>query len=275
MKKFQGTLICTDLDGTLLRGNNDVSPENREAIEYFKSEGGYFTFITGRPPYISRSIYEMVRPNAPIGCFNGGGIFDFESGEYLWKQAMAHDVLELVQYADQNVEGIGIQVNGFDQLYFCTENEMMEYFRYLVGIPKTEMHYLDTNFPIAKILFGDLVTEHISKLAELLPKHPKAEQFEFVCSEETLFEILPKGIHKGTVLPILAERLGVDPRHTIAVGDYDNDVGMIREAGIGFAVANASPAAKAAADYVTVSNDEHAIARIIWDLDAGRLKFPQ
>ena len=78
MKSFEGILICTDLDGTILRDDKTVSEENREAIEYFKSEGGYFTFITGRMPYFAKDIYEMIKPNAPIGCINGGGIYDFE-----------------------------------------------------------------------------------------------------------------------------------------------------------------------------------------------------
>ena len=65
--------------------------------------------------------------------------------------------------------------------------------------------------------------------------------------------------------------LGLDPQKTVAVGDYDNDVGMLRAAKLGVAVANASPAAKAAADHITVSNEEHAIAKIISDLDSGAL----
>ena len=47
MKKFAGVLLCTDLDGTLLDKNQNVSKENLEAIEYFQAEGGYFTFVTG------------------------------------------------------------------------------------------------------------------------------------------------------------------------------------------------------------------------------------
>ena len=48
MGKFDGMLICTDLDGTLLRRDKTVSMENLEAIEHFKAEGGYFTFIIAR-----------------------------------------------------------------------------------------------------------------------------------------------------------------------------------------------------------------------------------
>ena len=45
MGKFDGMLICTDLDGTLLEKNKSISEENHNAIEYFKSEGGIFTFL--------------------------------------------------------------------------------------------------------------------------------------------------------------------------------------------------------------------------------------
>ena len=74
MGKFDGILICTDLDGTLLNGDYKVSEENAKAIEYFKREGGYFTFITGRMYYYAEDIYEMVKPNAPIGCGNGAAV---------------------------------------------------------------------------------------------------------------------------------------------------------------------------------------------------------
>ena len=62
-----------------------------------------------------------------------------------------------------------------------------------------------------------------------------------------------------------------DMRRTIAVGDYNNDVGMLKAAGLGIAVANAVKEAKEAADLITVSNEEHAIAQIISDIENGRI----
>ena len=50
MGKFDGVLICTDLDGTLLRNDKSISADNKAAIDYFKAEGGRFTFVTGRTP---------------------------------------------------------------------------------------------------------------------------------------------------------------------------------------------------------------------------------
>ena len=68
MGKFDGMLICTDLDGTLLRNDKTISCENIDAIEYFKQEGGYFTFVTGRMPffvsYVLDTIWDIKRSNA-------------------------------------------------------------------------------------------------------------------------------------------------------------------------------------------------------------------
>ncbi len=273
MKKFEGILICTDLDGTLLRDDKSISHENSEAIEHFKAEGGKFTFITGRMPYFAQGAREMVRPNAPIGCINGGGIYDFEAGEYVCAEVLPREALDLVEYAEKNIPGLGISIYTFERIYFSAENSAMEEFRRATGVANAVMPYRDITLPIAKIVFGDKNRESIKKLAEILPTHPLAENFNFVSSELTLYEILPKGISKGSILPKLAAHLGIDPKKTVAIGDYNNDIPMLRAAAVGVAVANACPEAKAAADYVTASNEEHAIARVIADIESGKIKF--
>jgi len=60
---------------------------------------------------------------------------------------------------------------------------------------------------------------------------------------------------------------------TISIGDNENDIEMIQYAGIGVAVGNAAETVKQISDIVTVSNDEHALAKIIWDLDSGKIKI--
>lgn len=271
MKKFEGILICTDLDGTLLRNDTTISEENLKAIEYFKAEGGIFTFITGRMPFFVADIYETIKPNAPFGCINGGGIYDHRTQAYLWTQTLHPSSIELVEYADKHLAEIGIQINTFETIYFCKENAAMARFRELTGMPNTVRRYSEINEPIAKIVFGDENAENINRLKELLSVHPKAAEFDFIRSERTLYEILPKGISKGSVLPKLAQFLHIDMDKTIAVGDYNNDIDMLRASKIGIAVANACPEAKAAADHVTVSNEEHAIAKIISDIENGVL----
>ena len=269
VKKFEGMLFCTDLDGTLFTDDKTVSKENLDAIEYFKSEGGLFTFITGRVPMISKEICDLIHPNAPYGCLNGGGICDSKTNDYLWNRPLSNDVIDLVQMVDKEMPEMGIQYNTETNVYFCKDNAAMVDFRKITGLPNVSRPFEEIHEPIMKVLFVDESMEQLELLIELLHRHPKASKFDFVRSEKCLYEILPKNISKGILLCKMAEMLGIDMRNTVAVGDYNNDVSMIKAAGMGFAVANAVDEAKQAADYVTVSNNDHAIAAIIEGLDNG------
>ena len=66
MGKFDGFLICTDLDGTLLNKAYKISPENEEAIRYFQAEGGRLTFITGRLYYFAQDSYDLEAGKLPL-----------------------------------------------------------------------------------------------------------------------------------------------------------------------------------------------------------------
>ena len=273
MKKFEGILICTDLDGTLLSSDKSISAENAAAIEHFKAEGGKFTFVTGRMHYFAGKAREMVKPNAPIGCANGGAIYDFEAGEYVYKSVLPREALDLVEYAEKSLPGIGISTYTFEKIYFSTENEAMAHFRKVTGVANEVKPYREIEETLTKVVFGDTDAKKLEKLEALLRAHPLAGNFEFVSSEKILFEILPKGVSKGSVLPKLAAHLGIDMSKTVAIGDYNNDIPMIRAARYGVAVANACAEAKAAANYHTVSNDESAIARVIADIESGKMRF--
>ena len=273
MGKFDGVLICTDLDGTLYRADKTISRENRDAISYFKSEGGLFTFITGRMPYYSMGAYRDVSPNVPFGCINGGGLYDGERGEYVRKTELSREALLLVEYIDKLFPTVGIQTCCFGNTFFAKENPTMKKFRAATGLPRLIKDYLDVDEPIAKMIFGSDSNEDILAIEAALKSHPVSEKFNFIRSERTLFEILPKGVHKGLALRWLTEYLGIGSEKTVAIGDYNNDIGMFREAGLGIAVSNASLEALAAADLVTVSNEEHAIAEIIYGIESGKYKI--
>ncbi len=269
MNKFKDVLICTDIDGTLLKNDKTVSAENLEAIEYFKQNGGYFTFVTGRMPFFATKIYETVKPNVPVGCVNGGGLYDYGKNEYIYKTELSKKAVELVEAAERALPNIGIQVNTFHNIYFCKENEIMVKFREATGVPYLAGAYGDIAEPFSKIVFGLEREDDILKLERILRSQSISDEFDFIRSEQTLFEILPKGVCKGSAIVKLAEFLGIDRSRTVAVGDYDNDASMLKAAGIGIAVKNASPKAKEAARFITVSNEEHAIARIIRDIEDG------
>ena len=270
MKKFDNILICTDLDGTLLRNDKSISEENINAIEYFKENGGCFTFVTGRMPFYVTYIRDAVRPNAPIGCINGGGVYNFATQQYLWTTSLSDSVVELVKCVDKAFPNVGIQMNTFHKTYFSKDNETMVHFRKETGLPNLWLPYDNIPETLSKVIFGSDDESELLAVADMLKGHPIAKDFDFIRSERTLFEILPKGIEKGVAVEKIAEILNIPIERTIGIGDYNNDISMLKTAGIGIAVENAVKEAKEAADFITVSNEEHAIAQVIYDLEAGK-----
>lgn len=271
MGKFDGTLFCTDLDGTILKGDRTVSKENLSAIEHFKSEGGIFTFITGRMPFFASQFYDIINPNAPVGCINGGGLYDYKEDKYIQTTELPKTVFELIDVIYNKFPNIGIQVNTFYKVYFCTENEAMKNFRKLTKLPNLVCRYREVEEPIAKIVFVSDDENELLGTQKALEEHPLAEDFTFVRAEKTLFEILPRNMGKHKALEALVESLNLDINKTIAIGDYNNDITMLKAAKLGVAVANASADTLKAADLITVSNEENAIAKVIEDLSNGKL----
>ncbi|MBQ3022851.1 MAG: HAD family phosphatase [Clostridia bacterium] len=272
MGKFENILIVTDLDGTLLRNDKTISRENLSAIEYFKKNGGTFTFITGRSIVVVGQVYDIIRPNAPIGCFNGGAVYDMEKKAFLFQKTLPSEGLDLVRLVDREMPGMSIQLCGFNNCYFCKMNDAMERVMKLFKFPELRCHYDDVKEKIAKVIFVHSKETELIKLREMLEKHPLAGNLQLVRSGAEYLEMLPKGLGKGESLVRIAEIMGIDIKRTIGIGDNENDVSLIEKAGIGVAVENASDCAKEVADIITVSNEENAIAKIIKDLDEGIIK---
>lgn len=271
MGKFDGILLCTDLDGTLLNRHFEVSKENHDAIEYFKAEGGKITFITGRLHYYIGDIYRKVGPNAPVGCVNGGAVYDFDLKKYVSQTALEPSYKELIAMMLEKMPEMGILVNTYEQVYYCRENSYTPGFRRATHLQENFKDYREIEEPVAKVAFGTYHPEELDRAEALLRAHPLAEKFELVRTVPQLVELLPKGVHKGCAIPVLADYLGIDPKKTIAVGDYDSDIGMIQTAQVGIAMGNAVEKVKKVADYITVTNNEHAIAKIVSDLESGAI----
>lgn len=273
--KFKGILLCTDLDDTLLTTEEKaLSNENRQAIEYFISEGGLFTFATGRVPMGAKLVLDIITPNAPMICFNGGAIYDFVNDKILWGRYLDKSAIKVLDYVNENFPHIGFEVCTDNNLYFCKENRIAEQHRINENLPNNYLDYHNILSPLKKAVFL-AEEEDMPDFCDKLLRCDFAKNYSFVQSAANYFEILPKGISKGAALLELANILGVSQNRTIGIGDNHNDIEMIKKAGIGIAVANAVAEARNAADIVTVDNDSNAIAAVINSLDVGLIKFKE
>ncbi|NDO19055.1 Cof-type HAD-IIB family hydrolase [Lachnospiraceae bacterium MD329] len=271
MGKFDGMLLCTDLDDTLLTDNKQVSEKNRKAIDYFKSEGGLFTFSTGRVPMGARLILEYVVPNAPIVCFNGGGIYDFSENKILWSRKLDSDAISAVEYVDRRLDFVGIEICTEEKIYFSKINAKVREHQILEKLPDNDLDYHDIPEVWQKVLF--MTEEHeLNTVRRTISESPFADKYTFVQSSPWYYELLPKNSTKGDGLIQLGELCGIDRSRIIAVGDNENDLEMVKMAGVGIAVENAIPIVKNSADYVTADNNSDAIAKVIYDLENGTIK---
>ncbi len=267
MRKFEGVLIVTDLDGTLLRNDKSLSEENLRAIRYFQKEGGLFSFVTGRVPRGAKAVAETVKPNAPCGHGNGGVIYDHVACKTLWSRTLPASAVQLVEDTAAHFPTVGVILCTEDTAYFQRRNAASDKFRSDEGFDDVTGNICTITEPLTKAMFVDNDEQTLLAVAAYLAAHPLAEEFYFIRTDAAYYEALPKGVSKGGQIARLSDLTGVPVSRIIAVGDNDNDASMLKAAGVGVAVANASAAAKRAADRVTVSNEEHAIARIIKELD--------
>ena len=266
MGKFDGIMLCTDLDETLLNSEKKVSDKDKEAIDYFKENGGLFTFITGRTPLGIPHIIEMAPPNTYIGCLNGGAIFDPTTNTNVMEIELDRRYAGLLEYIDTNFPSAGLEVLAHDKVWFCKANELVNRHRRIELLPDNQCDYRKVPGKLAKVLIID-EPQVIDEIVKALPLQPDADKFDFIRSTKNYYEILPKGASKGNLLVKIAEMNEISVSRTYAAGDNENDISLICAAGTGYAVANAIDSAKNAADRITVSHNESPISHIIRDIE--------
>lgn len=272
MGRFDGILLCSDLDDTLLTSDKKISQENKKALEMFMSNGGQFAFATGRVPLGARLALEYIVPNAPIICFNGAGIYDFNDNKLLWEKSLDKDAYKVVEYVEQNMPESGIEVCTNDKVYFCRTNRIVRIHKQIEKFPDNDSDYRSIQEDWKKVIFMQ-EHEEMPKIKKLIAESEYSDSYSFIQSSPNYYELLPKGATKGDALRELARILGIDESRTIGVGDNENDFTLVRYAGIGVAVSNAVSMVRDAADYITVDNNHSALCAIIEGLDKGRISF--
>ena len=266
-KKFEGILLCGDFDNTLRSSefpDAPISKENAEAIRYFQENGGYFTLITGRHPHYTRQYQQNFTPNAPVAGYHGALIAEPRGDAFLYdlgqNDTRMFDVIAGLWESDPAI--VKVHCNGARaESYKCRRDGTGHY-------PDPETMRQNIPLPIYALL---VVTEegHELRMKAIMEDRIAAlglfDRFEVTRPGFNGCEIIRRGCDKGGALLRLKEMTGA--RLTVAMGDFDNDIPMIRAADIGYAVANAVPALKEAADRVTVDCKDHAAAAVIADLE--------
>lgn len=272
-------LIALDLDGTLLTTEKVLTPENEAALRRAAEAGIEIVPATGR---FYEAMPEAVRSLPYLHyaiTVNGAEIREVRTGRALSRAeiplARALEVLRVLDrlpviydcYMDN--WGWMTQAHYDAAADFAPHRHSLEMIQTLrTPVPELKAHLEQVGHDVQKIMmfFRDPALR-IASLREL------AERFPDLAVSSSIprnLEINSLEAQKGPALLRLAARLGIAPEQTMAFGDDLNDVSMLRAAGIGVAMGNACPEAKAAAALVTASCDENGVAQAL-----DRLLFSQ
>jgi Cof subfamily protein (haloacid dehalogenase superfamily) len=257
-------LLAVDLDGTVMAPGDRISPVVRRALAAARAAGIHVMLATGRTGQ-SAAVYwrELDLDPGPTICFNGAGVLELPAGSWWFQKTLPDGPARAVVEAATG-RGFLTQVYVGDELWVSREDPRVRRYVESNHIPAWVRPPADlTRWPSPPIKI--LIQGEPPALADLRAAlAPWSDVVRIVSSQRDYLEVLPLGAGKGHALAEVARRLAVPRAAVAAVGDGENDADMLRWAGLGIAMGQAHPAARAAADVVAPPVEEDGLAQAIY-----------
>ena len=261
--------IFLDLDGTLLTDQKQITEENQRAIDEALKAGHSVIIATGRPlasAVIQAENLGLTGEGCYLVTFNGGILYDMGHREVLFKRTIAVGDAAAV-FDEANRRGIHIQTYEGDHVLVedrCDDEDVRVYCSLIrIGYQTIDSIRNIKEEPCKMLAIDRRNREKIRDFRDWIVGHFRGVLDSYFSSGQFV-EIVPAGMDKGNALHRMAELLAIPISDTIAVGDEANDLQMIRAAGLGAAMANATEKVKAAAGYITKQDNNHSgVAEVI------------
>ena len=266
-------LIALDLDGTLFNEQGQISEENKNVIRMANNAGIHVVISTGRPLIgIPLEQFEGTGIQYAITT-NGSGVYEISTEKCIFEDSMPTEmILPILSYLlskDIHMDAfIGGKAFSPEQ---CRKNA------YRLDVPESLKHYIFNTRVRVPDLAAYIQEKQLSVQKMTLNFYPLSDgtykdredvknyllshsEVSSVCGGYHNLEFTKAGVHKGVGLARLAEYLNVAMGDTMAIGDTENDLQILRTAALGVAMGNATKEIKEAADYITLSNEEDGVA---------------
>lgn len=269
MGKFDGVLLAVDYDDTLYSSKKQgISQENRDAIAYFMSEGGYFTVATGRS-YTNFTI-QMSREKPPLNCpailSNGASIYDYHLGYMLYECLMPAAIVKDMDLLCRRYATLGFEAYCGDEVYLHNPNSITDHHMTRAGLIGHEMPVLEMPKPWIKAIIQQEDREILRK-AQGYMRSRWGEKYEVIFSNPFLLEVTDKGIQKGSSVLWLAHHLGVKHEDIYCMGNGENDVPMVEVSALKCVPANGVKVLQEECPVKLPSCEDHCVAALVALLD--------
>lgn len=255
-------MIASDMDDTLLNDAREITPRTAEAIQKAIESGKVFTLASGRMYRSMRPYAESLGLDVPLVSYNGALVKGALSGQvYVQKPLKLATALDLLAYIKENNYYVQVYVN--DTLYVKEHNTYSACYSKISGI---EAHavgedlYKITEAPHKLLVMteSDVFEKAWKDIAETFKG-----RVDVTSSKDNYLELMEPGVNKWEAIKDLAATMNIKPQEIMCIGDSNNDLSMVANAGLGVAVANAKEEVQLAAKMITASNDNEGVALAI------------
>lgn len=264
--------VATDLDGTLLDAHSKLSTRTKAIMDHLAHAAIPVIIASGRP--FSTIPKEVLALDAVRYIITGNGvcIYDKVAHDFIYHCSLRPQSLDAILALASNYP-VGYELFIAGQAYANRAylNDPMRY-----GVFSSSYHYLtSTRTPVDDITAfvndhkGEIDSLGLSIDNQALKKQlwqrleKEVADIYVTSSLDRLIEIADHRAGKGAALAVVLDHLGLDREGLVAFGDADNDLGMLRFAGLGVAMAGGAAHLKASADCIAPSHEEDGVAQIL------------
>lgn len=259
-------MIYSDLDGTLLNSKKEISSANKEVIAKLDDKGIIFGLATGRIYPAARIYAKQLNLNSPIICCNGALVVDPRNDHAVISNSINNskvkEIVNIIKKYD-----VYFHFYTMDTIYAERNEYIIEYFKELSkGRPEDEQVKTVVNNSVTDLITDDMqifkvgvFVDDSKKSHEMIEELHKIEGVSGYKSLGHIFDIVVDGVDKGHALEQLGELLNIKREEIMVFGDNENDINMVKYAGMGIAMENSKDDVKAVSNYIAKTNDEDGV----------------
>ena len=275
-------MLVIDLDGTLLDRRGRVSAENRKAVSRARQEGLELIIATGRALVESAEPLKQIKHDHLVVAAGGSLLCDAADGRTLERRIMPQDLVEditlcllghghkVLVLKDADATGYDYLAVGQDEL----DPASQWWFEVMASTVRFVPRLEDDPHPADTVRVGVVATgSELAPIARQLESElgdraflqhwPAVTSSHAIRSSTHLLEVFNPEVNKWTMVEPYSSSRGIDPQRIAAIGDGLNDVEILRECGLGIAMANSCEPVLKVADQVTDSHNDHGVASAI------------
>ncbi len=258
-------LLVSDIDGTLNSKSMKLPENNKIAINEFVNNGGNFTLCSGRNLQSLAVHYNRLGINTPAIFLNGAGIYDFKNKEMIYQNFISSDGEKIILDVFKKHKTAQLTVFTADKILLATRKCI--YGRVISTIDKLDCELYKKISDLPRGVWGKVsffgTKGLVNKLKDVFTNEENSKLFECFKTSPFTLEVVSKGVNKGAAVLKLAELLKIEKSNTAAIGDYYNDVDMLKRVAHPVCCGQAPGDIKEISEYVACHCNDGAVADFI------------